>query len=44
MRIVYQTKTAAVIEMDGEFYVYAGQKLVQVCPSEGMAREVLAGY
>jgi hypothetical protein len=27
-----------------EFYAYAGDKLVRVCPSLGMAREVLAGY
>ncbi len=27
----------------GEFYVYAGDKLVRVCPSIGMAREIAAG-
>lgn len=26
-----------------EFYVYSGQRLVRVCPSIGMAREVAAG-
>lgn len=26
-----------------EFYVYAGARLVRVCPSIGMAREVAAG-
>lgn len=26
-----------------DFYVYLGLKLVRVCPSEGMAREVAAG-
>ena len=26
-----------------DFYVYAGSKLVRVCPSIGMAREVAAG-
>ena len=26
-----------------EFYVYQGQKLIRVCPSEGMAREIAAG-
>lgn len=26
-----------------EFYVYAGEKLVRVCPSRGMAEEVAAG-
>lgn len=26
-----------------EYYVYGGSKLVRVCPSIGMAREVAAG-
>lgn len=26
-----------------DFYVYAGDRLVRVCPSLGMAREVAAG-
>lgn len=26
-----------------EYFVYRGEKLVRVCPSEGMAREVAAG-
>lgn len=26
-----------------DFYVYAGDKLIRVCPSEGMAREIAAG-
>jgi hypothetical protein len=26
-----------------DFYVYLGEKLVRVCPSIGMAREVAAG-
>jgi hypothetical protein len=26
-----------------DFYVYQGDKLIRVCPSEGMAREVAAG-
>lgn len=26
-----------------EYYVYQGEKLIRVCPSEGMAREVAAG-
>jgi hypothetical protein len=26
-----------------EWFVYSGDKLVRVCPSEGMAREVAAG-
>jgi hypothetical protein len=27
-----------------DFYVYAGSKLIRVCPSIGMAREVAAAY
>lgn len=27
-----------------EFYVYAEDKLIRVCPSIGMAHEVAAGY
>ena len=30
-------------ESGGEFYVYKGEKLIRVCPSIGMAREVAAG-
>lgn len=26
-----------------DYYVYAGEKLVRVCPSEAMARELAAG-
>ncbi len=26
-----------------DFYVYLGEKLIRVCPSIGMAREVAAG-
>lgn len=26
-----------------DFYVYSGDKLIRVCPSIGMAREVAAG-
>ena len=44
MRYVLQTATKTIVEMDSEFYCYAGSKLIRVCPSEGMAREVLAGY
>ena len=35
--------TVTIIPLSGEFYVYSGQKLVRVCPSIGMAREVAAG-
>ena len=31
------------ITADDEYYVYSGAKLVRVCPSIGMAREVAAG-
>lgn len=27
-----------------EFYVYVGEKLIRVCPSIGMAREVASGW
>ena len=26
-----------------DYYVYLGEKLIRVCPSEGMAREIAAG-
>jgi hypothetical protein len=29
---------------NGEYAVYVGEKLIRVCPSIGMAREVAAGY
>lgn len=53
MRTVLQTATVAIVEVRNEFYVYAGDtsgaghtplKLIRVCPSEGMAREIAAGY
>lgn len=33
-----------IIEHRAEFYVYQGSKLIRVCPSIGMAREIAAGY
>lgn len=27
-----------------DYYVYVGDKLIRVCPSEGMAHEVAAAY
>ena len=27
-----------------DWYVYAGEKLIRVCPSEDMAKEVAAAY
>lgn len=38
------TTRATIHEYAGEFYVYVGEKLVRVCPSIGMAREVAAAY
>lgn len=39
--------TASIIEVresyGSDFYVYLGERLVRVCPSIGMAREVAAG-
>lgn len=43
MRYVLTTHRGSIIEISGEFYVYHGRKLIRVCPSEGMAREVFAG-
>jgi len=46
MRRVHHTATTEVwhdLRAD-EFYAYAGNRLVRVCPSLGMAREVLAGH
>jgi hypothetical protein len=40
-----QIKIIEVQESHGtDFYVYAGAKLVRVCPSRGMANEVAAAY
>lgn len=47
MRIVMQTGNVTIWEITEaygpDFYVYSGDKLVRVCPSLGMAREVAAG-
>jgi len=40
---MFQTARAQCWQVGGEFYVYSGVKLVRVCPSIGMAREVAAG-
>lgn len=41
------TKRTQIIEVrepyGSDFYVYRGDKLIRVCPSIGMAREVAAG-
>lgn len=34
---------AVIVPVGNEFYVYLGDKLIRVCPSIGMAREVRAG-
>jgi hypothetical protein len=34
---------ARIYKVGNEFYVYQGVKLVRVCPSIGMAREIAAG-
>lgn len=38
------TVMVSIIPYRNEFYVYVGSKLVRVCPSIGMAREVAAAY
>lgn len=45
MTLMLKTATVEIwhIVADGEYYVYSGEKLVRVCPSIGMAREVAAG-
>lgn len=43
MQPIFTHGHIACYDVGGEFYVYAGQKLVRVCPSIGMAREVAAG-
>ncbi len=43
MTVIYQRGAVAIWDMGGEWYVYAGAKLVRVCPSIGMAQEVAAG-
>lgn len=47
MATIYQAGDVSIIKVresyGDDFYVYAGSKLVRVCPSEGMAREVAAG-
>lgn len=44
MRLVFGSESGVhCVKMGGEFYVYDVDRLVRVCPSEGMAREVAAG-
>jgi hypothetical protein len=48
MKIVSQSGNVAIWEVSesygSDFYVYVGDKLIRVCPSLGMAREIAAGY
>ena len=41
------SKTVQIVEVrepyGSDFYVYQGERLVRVCPSIGMAREIAAG-
>lgn len=43
--MIFQTAHAAIWHdtRADEYYVYSGAKLVRVCPSIGMAREVASG-
>ena len=47
MKLIAQNGRTAIWEVTeahgSDFYVYDGDKLVRVCPSLGMAREVAAG-
>lgn len=46
MTRIYKSGTAEIwhdVRAD-EFYAYAADKLIRVCPSIGMAHEVLAGH
>jgi hypothetical protein len=47
MRTIYQQGKASIVAMreayGEDYYVYDGDKLIRVCPSEGMAREIVAG-
>jgi len=45
MMLVHRTPTCEIWHdtRADEYYVYEGEKLIRVCPSIGMAREVAAG-
>lgn len=47
MTTIYKNGPVSIVRVDepgfSEFYVYNGGRLVRVCPSIGMAREVAAG-
>lgn len=48
MRLVAKSGQIAIWEITesygSDFYVYVGDKLIRVCPSLGMARDVAASY
>lgn len=48
MKLVVQNGQIAIWEIaesyGSDFYVYVGEKLIRVCPSLGMARDVAASY
>lgn len=41
--LIERSGAANIWQLAGEYYVYQGVRLVRVCPSIGMAREVAAG-
>lgn len=47
MKLIAQNGSTAIWEVTeaygADFYVYSGNKLIRVCPTIGMAREVAAG-
>ena len=43
-KLEFKTSSTECWSIDGEFYVYAEDRLIRVCPSIGMAHEVAAGY
>lgn len=48
MKTVWKHRNLSIVEVresyGSDFYAYVGEKLIRVCPSIGMAHEVLAGY
>lgn len=47
MKIIYKSGSVSIMEIRdtdvSEYFVYAGDKLLRVCPSIGMAHEIAAG-
>lgn len=48
MRTVFEAGHVSIVEVretyGSDWYVYVGSKLIRVCPSLGMAREVAARF